>query len=160
MALAGLFVDDSAVEADLHGLAIVTLLRRHELDPAVAVLVVVPVDELGDPLTGLVLAGKWLAWVIGQIIHCPEQRFRVRVVVADARSGERPSTPSSSKRLSNVAARMALPLSACKIRGCLRPLLIRSRRQALLTRSAAIPGSSRSATSQATTLRLQTSITK
>jgi len=53
MALAGLKVDDSAVEADLHGLDIVTLLGRHKFDPAVAVLVVVPVDELGDPLTGL-----------------------------------------------------------------------------------------------------------
>jgi len=56
MALAGSFVDDTAVTADLHGLAIVTLLRRHEFDAAVAVLVVVPVDELGDPLTSGLLA--------------------------------------------------------------------------------------------------------
>ena len=90
MALAGLFVDDSAVEADLHGLAIVTLLGRHEFDPAVAVPVVVPVDELDDPLTGLVFRGKWLAGVIRPILHRPEQRFRVRVVIADARPGERP----------------------------------------------------------------------
>ena len=81
MALSGLFVDDSAVEADLQGLAIVTLLRRYECDPAVAVLVVVAVDELADPMTGLVLGGIWLAGVIRLILHRPEQRFRVRVVV-------------------------------------------------------------------------------
>jgi hypothetical protein len=37
MALACLFVDDSAVTADLHGLSAVTLVGRHEFDPAVAV---------------------------------------------------------------------------------------------------------------------------
>lgn len=73
MALAGSFVDDSAVTADLHGLALVTLLGRHEFDAAVAVLVVVPVDELGDPLTRLVFGGKWLAGVIRSIFHGPEQ---------------------------------------------------------------------------------------
>ena len=90
MALAVLFVDDSAVEADLHCLAIVTLLGCHEFDPAVAVPVVVPVDEHGDPLTRLVFGGKWLAGVIRPILHRPEQRFRVRVVIADAWPGERP----------------------------------------------------------------------
>jgi uncharacterized phage protein gp47/JayE len=70
------------------------------------------------------------------------------------------STPSSSSRLWSVAARMALPLSECRINGCVRLLLIRSLRQALLTKSAAMAGSSRSATSQATALRLQMSITK
>ena len=62
MALAGSFVDDTAVTADLHGLAIVTLLRRHEFDAAVAVLVVVPVDKLGDPLAGLIL---WMQMACG-----------------------------------------------------------------------------------------------
>lgn len=73
MALAGSFVDDSAVTADLHGLAIVTLLGRHEFDAAVAVLVVVPVDKLGNPLTRLFFGGKWLAGVIRSIFHRPEQ---------------------------------------------------------------------------------------
>jgi len=71
MALAGSFVDDSAVPADLHGLAIVTLLGRHEFDAAVAVLVVVPVDELGDPLTRLFFGGKWFAGVIRSILSAP-----------------------------------------------------------------------------------------
>ena len=46
MALAGLFIDESSVAADLYGLTAVTLLGRHEFDAAVAVLVVVPVNEL------------------------------------------------------------------------------------------------------------------
>ncbi len=52
--------------------------------------VVVPVDEFCDPLTGLVFGGKWLAEVIRPIFHRADQRFRVRVVVAEARLGERP----------------------------------------------------------------------
>ena len=73
MALAGSFVDHTAVPADLHGLAIVTLLGRHEFDAAVAVPVVVPVDELGDPLTRLFFGGKWFAGLIRSILHRPEQ---------------------------------------------------------------------------------------
>jgi hypothetical protein len=73
MALASSFIADSTVTADLHGLAIVTLLGRHELDAAVAVLVVVPIDELNDPLTRLFFGGKWLAGVIRSILHRPEQ---------------------------------------------------------------------------------------
>ncbi len=42
-------------------------------------------------------------------------------------------TPNISNLASSVAARMALPLSACRISGCLRPLLIRPWSQALLT---------------------------
>ena len=61
MALAGLFIHDSTVPADLRSLTIVTLLGHYEFDPAVAVLVTVPVDECGDPLTGLLFGGKGLA---------------------------------------------------------------------------------------------------
>jgi hypothetical protein len=64
-----------------------------------------------------------------------------------------------SLRMHCGATRMALPLSARRTSGRRLPLLMRSLRQALSTRSAAIAGSSRSATSQATTFRLQTSIT-
>lgn len=38
----GSFVEDCPVANDLHGLAIVTMLGRHEFDPALAVPVVVP----------------------------------------------------------------------------------------------------------------------
>ena len=58
------FIDDTAVVADLHGLAIVTLQGRHEFDAAVAVLVVLPVNELGDPMTGLGLATERFTRVI------------------------------------------------------------------------------------------------
>ena len=75
MALAGLFIHDRTVPADLRSLTIVTLLGRHELDAAVPVPVVVPVDERSDLLTGLLFGGKGLAGVIRPIFQCPEQRF-------------------------------------------------------------------------------------
>jgi hypothetical protein len=43
--LAGLFVDDSAVTADLYGLTAVTLVGCDELDAAVAMPVVVPISK-------------------------------------------------------------------------------------------------------------------
>ncbi len=61
------------VPADLRSLAIVTLLRRHELDPALPMPMVIPVDERSDPLTGLPFAGKGLVGVIRPILHRPEQ---------------------------------------------------------------------------------------
>ena len=88
--LASLFVDDSPLSADLHGLSAVTLQRRYELDTAVAVPVVVPVHKRHHPLAGFFPAGEWAAWVIRTVFGSPEQGFRVRVVVADARTGERP----------------------------------------------------------------------
>ena len=81
MALAGLFIHDRTVPADLRSLTIVTLLGSHEFDPAVPVPMVVPVDECRDPLTGLLFGGKGLAGVIWPILHCPEQGFGVGVVV-------------------------------------------------------------------------------
>jgi len=80
-----LFIDDSAVSADLHSLATVPLLRRDEFDATVAVLVVVPSDEICHPLTGLTFGGERFAGVVRPVFHCPEQRFGVGVVVADAR---------------------------------------------------------------------------
>ena len=73
MALAGLFIDNSAVAAIVYGLTAVTLLGRHKFDAAAAVLVVIPVDKLGGPLTGLVSGGKWFAGVIRPILHRSEQ---------------------------------------------------------------------------------------
>ena len=45
MALTGLFIDVSTVAADLNSLTAMALLRRHKLDAAVAVLVVIPVHK-------------------------------------------------------------------------------------------------------------------
>jgi len=75
MPLAGLFIHDRTVPADLCSLSIVTLLRRHEFDPAVTVPMVVPVDERRDPITGLPFGAKGLAGAIRPILHRPEQRF-------------------------------------------------------------------------------------
>ena len=72
MELAGLFIHNRTVPADLRSLTIVTLLGRHELDPAVTVPVVVPAHELSDLLTGLLFGGKWLAGVFRPIIHRSE----------------------------------------------------------------------------------------
>ena len=85
-----MLVHDSSMPTDLHGLPAVTLLRRRELDPAVAVPMVVPVDKRRHPLAGLVLAGKWPSRVIRPVLRCAEQRFGVWVVIADARPRERP----------------------------------------------------------------------
>ncbi len=51
MLLAGLFVDDTPVPADLHGLAAVALVGSDELDAAVAVPAVVPVHKRRHPQT-------------------------------------------------------------------------------------------------------------
>ncbi len=73
MPLACLYVDDSPVITDFHGLATVTLLRGHELDPAVAEPMVVPSDKRRPPLASGLLAGEWTAWVVGLVFRRPEQ---------------------------------------------------------------------------------------
>ena len=71
MALAGLFIHDRTVPADLRSPTIVTLLRRHEFDPAVPVPMVVPVDERSAPFTGLPFGDKGFAGVIRPILSAP-----------------------------------------------------------------------------------------
>ena len=87
---AGVLIDRGTLLANGDGRSAVSLNGCYVFDAAVAMPVVIPVDELGDPLTGLVFVGKWLAGVIRPIFHRADQRFRVRVVVAEARLGERP----------------------------------------------------------------------
>ena len=88
MTLTCLFVDDSPVTADLHSISVVTLMGRHEFDAAVAVPVVVPINERHHPLAGLVLVGEWPARVIRPVFDRTEQGFRVRVVVGDPWPGK------------------------------------------------------------------------
>ena len=110
-----------------------SLLGRDELHPAVAVLVVVPVDKRRHPLTGLVLAVERLTRVIRSLPTAPRVCFYTVLNSASeyglsllTRGRENDlRTPSSFRRLSSVAACMALPLSAWRFSGCLRPLLIR-----------------------------------
>ncbi len=88
MPLPGFFVDNSSVPADFHRLAAVALMRRHELDAAVAVPVVVPVHKRRHPQAGFLSAGEWASWVVRPVFRCSEQRFGVRVVVRHPWSGE------------------------------------------------------------------------
>ena len=67
--------------ANLPSLATMTLLGHYEFNPALSVLVVVPVDEHGNPLTGLPFESKGPAGGIRPILHLPEQGFGVRVFV-------------------------------------------------------------------------------
>ena len=87
---AGDLIDLGTLLANGDGRSAVPLNGCHEFDPAVAVPVVVPVDERSDPLTGLLLGGKGLAGVVRSVFHGPEQRFGVGVVVADTWPRERP----------------------------------------------------------------------
>jgi hypothetical protein len=52
MTLTGLLVDTGTVATDFFGLAAMALIGRNETDTAVAVLVVVPVQECTHPQTG------------------------------------------------------------------------------------------------------------
>ena len=65
MSLAGLLVDISSLLANCGGATGVTLLRRDELDTAVAVPVVVPVDKGRYPLARLRFPGKRPTGVVG-----------------------------------------------------------------------------------------------
>ena len=78
---AGFLIDPGTLLANGDCRSVMSLNGCHELDAAVAVPVVVPVDERDDPLTGLDLAAKRPAGVIGSVLECSEQRFLVRVVV-------------------------------------------------------------------------------
>lgn len=75
MAFSGAFVDQRSLLADGTGLAAVALLRRDELDAAVAVLVDVPLHERRSPLAGLFLAGKGPAGVVRPVFGRAEQGF-------------------------------------------------------------------------------------
>ena len=111
MALAGSFVDDSAMPTNLRGLYVVKLLSRHELHAAVAVPTVVPVDKRHHPLAGLVLAHERPAGIVRPILGRPIQLFGVGVSLDTLGLEKELSMLSSSSRLSNVAVRIALPLS-------------------------------------------------
>jgi hypothetical protein len=69
--LTGLVVNLGTALADFNGLAAMALVGRHEFDAAVAVPVILPVDERDDPLTGLLFGCKWLAGVISPISTAP-----------------------------------------------------------------------------------------
>ena len=73
MALTCLFVDDSPVTADLHSITVVALMGGHNLDPAVAVPMVVPVHKRGNPLASSLRAREWPIRVVRTVFGRPEQ---------------------------------------------------------------------------------------
>jgi hypothetical protein len=75
MRSAGFLIDRGTLLANGDGRSVVSLNGCHELDAAVTVTVpvVVPVDERGDPGTGLLFGCKGLAGVIRPILHYPER---------------------------------------------------------------------------------------
>ena len=75
------------------GRCAVSLNGCHEFDPAVPVPVVLPVDERGNQVTGLLFGGKGLARVVRPVFHGPEQPFGVGGVVADTWPLEQPQDP-------------------------------------------------------------------
>ena len=72
-----------------------TLMGRHEFDGAVPVSVVVPVHKQRHPLTGLVLAGKGPAGVVGPVFDRTDQGFRVSIIDENLCLDKDLSTPSS-----------------------------------------------------------------
>jgi hypothetical protein len=90
IAFPGLFVHDSTVFANLHGLIAVMLVGCHELDLALAAQMVVLVNECAGPLPGLVFPGKCPSRVSRAVLSYVEQRFLLGVAVADVRPREQP----------------------------------------------------------------------
>ena len=81
MQLTRLLENPGTVLADFNGLGAMAMLRRHKLDSAVAVLVVVPISKRCDPLGSMDFACEWFARVIGPICRRAEKRFGVGVVI-------------------------------------------------------------------------------
>ena len=75
MEFPGLLINPPAVLADFHSLAVVTLMGCHKFDAAVAMPVVVPLYKIYNPQAGLLLAGEWLARIIGSVFNGAEQRL-------------------------------------------------------------------------------------
>ena len=130
-----------------------TLDGRHELDPAVAIPMVVPDHKRRHPLAGP-LFGVEMACGGGQsaILLRPEAGFGLRNVVRNPWPGEgsennqhlHAALQRRRTQLIEKPAAAALALSAWTTNGCLRRLLIRSLGQNLLNRAIEMPESSRS----------------
>ena len=65
------------------------LCRGNEADGAVAMFMVVPLNEHANPLPCGKEIFKRLTRISGSVFQCLEQRFRVRIIVADRRTTKR-----------------------------------------------------------------------
>ena len=88
MTLTGLLVDTGTVATDFFGLATMALIGRNETDTAVAVLVVVPVNECTHSQTGFLQALEGSLGEVRPVFHSAEQRLREGVVDAHPWPGE------------------------------------------------------------------------
>ena len=88
MTLPGLLIDLGTVARDGASFSAVPLIRCDEPNPAVAVLVVVPLNECCHPCAGFLHALEGPSGVVGPVFDRAEQRFRKGVVVAHPGSGE------------------------------------------------------------------------
>ncbi len=70
-----LFVADSTAAADPQSITVVALVWHNELDSTVAMLVVVPIENLRQPLACLDFADKTPARVIKSIFSGAQERF-------------------------------------------------------------------------------------
>src|SRR5699024_18430 len=93
MPLSRRLIDGVPLGQDLDVLPGVTLVRRDVVDAAMLVLMVVPVDEVTDPLARGLERGKASLGEVRHVFAGPEQRFDEGVVVADPRSAERSGDP-------------------------------------------------------------------
>lgn len=87
--LPGRLIDGMALGQHLGILPSMPLCRCHQADPAVAMLVVVPLHEAGHPLAGVVDASEPINGVARAVLAGAKQRLRVGVIIGDPRPTER-----------------------------------------------------------------------
>lgn len=102
--------DESPVTADLISITSVALMERHELDAAVAVQLVIAGHKRLQPMANRLLSGKWAALEVWPVFFHPESNSEYGFSFTAGSVKKYLNTPSSSKRLSNVAGRVASPL--------------------------------------------------
>lgn len=101
----GLPINPAEMLADVHSLAVMTLLGRHKFDRAMVMLVVVAIHKYWYPFAGFALAGKGPAGVIRPVFDRTEHGFRINVIDENLCLKKNFSTTSSSIRTSRAATR-------------------------------------------------------
>jgi len=116
--LAGGLIDLNSLLANDLGCSTVSMMGRHEFDVAVAVPLVVPIHKCSYPFACFVLAGKVPAGVVVAVFDRRKRDSEYGLSLDPLGLEKDLSTPISSSRDSSVASRIALPLTAWRIRGC------------------------------------------
>ncbi len=95
-----------------------TLIVSHAFECVVTDSMILPAHKQVHPAAGLILARKGPAGVIGPVFTARDRDSQSGLSFVSTVLEKDLSTPTSSSRDSSVAPRMALPLSAWRIRGC------------------------------------------